>query len=275
MRPWSLLVLDAPRADGAFEGGSALFDAAESVAVDRVADLPAAAARLEQRANSYDLVVLCQRYPGSISELEIDDLRRRAPLTRFWRMLGSWCEGEQRTGRPPAGCLGTYWHQASRLGRELAAARQGWVPIWAQPVTATAEERALAALNVRRPDRGNRITVCAEHAQAAAALAEACAAGGYLPQIAPQQAALLAPAAIVWDTTAEKAADPACVAKLRHHAGNAPLIALVGFPRPGDMAAAARAGVATVVSKPFFIQDLWWQLERVAAGHAVPMAETA
>ena len=61
---------------------------------------------------------------------------------------------------------------------------------------------------------------------------------------------------MIWDTTADQAADPATVALLRTGFAAAPIVAVLGFPRPDEIAAARRAGVAQVVSKPYLLADL-------------------
>jgi hypothetical protein len=43
------------------------------------------------------------------------------------------------------------------------------------------------------------------------------------------------------------------------------LVALLGFPRVDDRRQLLREGITAVVSKPYLIDDLLWQLNRVAA----------
>src|SRR5688572_29710508 len=42
----------------------------------------------------------------------IERLLRAAPLTRVVAIVGSWCEGETRSGVPLAGAHRVAWHQA-------------------------------------------------------------------------------------------------------------------------------------------------------------------
>ncbi len=58
-------------------------------------------------------------------------------------------------------------------------------------------------------------------------------------------------------------AEPAAVARLRTAARDAPIVAIAGFPRPDDVAAARRAGIAEVVSKPFLAADVLDAIDRV------------
>ncbi len=68
--------------------------------------------------------------------------------------------------------------------------------------------------------------------------------------------------AIVWDTTIEQAQDRQLIADLRHRGGDAPLLAVVNFPRPDETQAALDAGVTAVVSKPYLVRDLLWAVAR-------------
>ena len=73
-----------------------------------------------------DVIVVAQAFPGQFSLDEIDRIRGLAPLARLLGLLGSWCEGEVRTGLPwPAviriplsGSFYQYFHwwHSTRLG---------------------------------------------------------------------------------------------------------------------------------------------------------------
>ncbi len=251
----------------AASAGDALSLAAPNLSISivdslcRASDLLAAGALSEP-----ELVVLAPSRPGQFEQAGIDILRRHAPLARFVRVGGSWCEGEARSGRPPAGCQAVYWHQwPARLGRALAAIDAGENPPWAQPATATADEYALSDSATVPPRAAGKIALAAAQASAAAALADLCRARGYEPAILAEHAPGAAPdsAALVWDTTAEALLDPRRVGRLRSRAGGAPLLAICGFVRPELPAEAAAAGIAQVVSKPYLVADLLWHLERV------------
>lgn len=89
-------------------GGAWIVD---GIGMRRVDDLQQAVVALDEGWGPLDLIVLAESRPGEYSATSIDELRACAPLARVWRLLGSWCEGEQRSGHPPAGCINTYWHQ--------------------------------------------------------------------------------------------------------------------------------------------------------------------
>jgi AmiR/NasT family two-component response regulator len=73
------------------------------------------------------------------------------------------------------------------------------------------------------------------------------------------------PGCILWEATVEQIRDPARVARLRACLGGAPVVAIVGFPRPGDVERARASGISAVIAKPFAAGDLFWHLERAIA----------
>ena len=80
----------------------------------RVTSFPeaeSAAAALSRADVAHDVIVVAQAFPGQFSADAIDQLRRAAPLARVVGLLGSWCEGETRTGWPWPAAIRVYWHQ--------------------------------------------------------------------------------------------------------------------------------------------------------------------
>ncbi len=215
-----------------------------------------------------ELIVLAESRPGQFSAESIDAMRRLAPLARMHRLLGTWCEGEQRTGRPPAGCTSSYWHQwHPRVERQLARASSGLRPIWVLPSTASADEQALATADEPLARGSGLVVICACETQAAESLADVCRLAGYTTVIVrdDQQWAAPGAVAVVWDTSVERAKNHECVETICRSAGGAPLVALIGFPRAEDVSQATHGRVAAVVSKPFSIHDMLWQLGEVVA----------
>src|SRR3989304_6230263 len=80
-----------------------------------------------------EVIVLAQSRPGAISLREIERLRRSAPLAGVVSLLGSWCEGETRTGRPVAGVRRLYWYEfPSWWRRQMGLRAAGRCPDWAR-----------------------------------------------------------------------------------------------------------------------------------------------
>ena len=61
-------------------------------------------------------------------------------------LLGSWCEGETRSGHPPAGIPRVYWHQwQGRFERFVEAMEDDEISPWSLPRTANDGDRIQAA----------------------------------------------------------------------------------------------------------------------------------
>ena len=69
----------------------------------------------DQAASGGEIIALCQSRPGQFTQCQIESFHARAPLARLLAILGSWCEGEMRTGRPWHGVERVYWYDA--IGR--------------------------------------------------------------------------------------------------------------------------------------------------------------
>ncbi len=137
-----LLIGDASRPEF-HEACAALHDMA---CVTRVADVESAIAALHKGPLAPHAIVLAQSYPGQFAAAAVDRVRAAVPLARLIALLGSWCEGEPRSGRPLPGTVRVYWHEAAvRFRRELPC----WFDresAWSLPITATDEERLLATI---------------------------------------------------------------------------------------------------------------------------------
>jgi CheY-like chemotaxis protein len=234
-------------------------------AIRRFEDPRSAAAYLVKSESAPDLIVLAESRPGQFSSLAIHELRRLAPLARIWRLLGSWCEGEKRTGKPPAGCTSTLWHQwQPRATRAMACMLDGDCPPWGLPVTATPDEQTLALSEQPLPRGSGAIVICAYHAETASALADACRLAGYDSTVVSDVQTWNADGAmaVLWDMPANQVEERS-FRKLRVNAGGVPIFALMSFPRAADIERAVAAGIAGVISKPFLLRDLFWHFEQV------------
>lgn len=239
-----------------------------------VPTVDAACEKLSASESDPELIVVAQSWPGEFSPREIDRLRRLAPLARVSELLGSFCEGETRTGRPAGGTLRHYWHQwLPRMAPQFERAGRGERPMWSLPVTATDDERLMVIGDVAameataRPPATGRglIVVLVRDGMMARAICDACPTRGYSCVWLPQgrEMYLSGVRAVVWDAPPAVESWADSLAELRREWHGAAVIALVGFPRIGDIDRLRTAGAAAVVSKPFLLDDLFWRLEEL------------
>lgn len=130
-----------------------------------------------------------------------------------------------------------------------------------------ADERLLAA--AREPVRrvAGPIAICSRTSANAHALADTCRVAGYSPQLVREDGDWHGSNvhAVLWDTTSDRMSDSEAIGRIASRTNQAPLVAVVGFPRDQDCQAAIDAGVAAIISKPYAIRDLLAELARVIA----------
>ena len=219
-------------------------------------------------AQDLDLAVIAQAFPGEFSLDQIERLRRADPLLPLISLLGSWCEGEMRSGQPWPGVPRLYWHQfEERLTEDLARLRAGRAPHWTEPVTASAEERFLTASAQPLATGQGLIVIDSPYFDGSAWLAQACRRQGYeaVEMTGGSAAARIRGArAAVWDGVrfdGELDRLQSLVQAVRP----APVVALLSFPRIDQTQAALAAGAAAVLSKPLRLSEFFSLLAHLPA----------
>ncbi|MBN2218243.1 MAG: hypothetical protein JW719_12785 [Pirellulales bacterium] len=264
--PLSILVLgDTHRSE--FAAARASLDALGQV--DEAASVDEVLATADADGLSPAVIVVAQRYPGEFATESLDQLRHKAPLARIVGLLGSWCEGESRTGYPWPGAIRLYWHQwIPQARRELADLTSGGASTWSLPSTANDEERLLAG---SRPTVGNRaglIVLCVERFESHDWLAAAVSRRGFSTvwMRRGQRMRLQGVRAALFDGTSLETNELVYLRRLHAGLGPAvPIIALADFPRIEDHDRAREAGAAAVLSKPLLLEDLYDRLDELTA----------
>ncbi|MFN0017182.1 MAG: hypothetical protein ACKVP0_02920 [Pirellulaceae bacterium] len=208
-----------------------------------------------------DLILLVASRPGRFSAAEVESLHRRAPLARLVALLGSWCEGEVRSGHPWPGVTRIYAHQwQARLPRELDT--------W-QPRTASEIDRLMSSRPAIKSLR-QLIGIAAAQRTMFDALATACRsyrkdAVWLLPHLPlPVQRV----DAILYDATLDLPDELARLTELRDQLHNPPAILLLNCPRQSDLEQVRQAGATSILAKPYLIADLAAELERITSSSA-------
>ncbi len=217
-----------------------------------------------------ELIVFVQSRPGAIGAWEIERLRRSAPLAGVVLLVGSWCEGEPRTGKPLPGVERLYWYQfSSWWRRQWALWAAGRCPEWGLPPAT--EGRSVR--NEERVRLAGKVAIETARWDTLAALSDVLQTAGcdaMWVRPAAGQADFCGVCAGIWeggqlsDAEAEELA--AFAAQLRGQ--HAPVVALLDFPRRDRCAAARRAGAGAVLGKPWLNADLLATLQRLMATEA-------
>jgi hypothetical protein len=217
-----------------------------------------------------ELIVIAQSRPGAIGEQVIQRLRRVAPLAGIVGLLGSWCEGETRTGRPWPGVPRLYWHELPTWWqRQLTLRAAGRCPDWARPLSSE-----LPALNIQHPassiqhpaplSRG-LIVLRTHHRDTADALSDVFRHAGFATvwQRPDHPAGIVRGAtAGIWDGGQLDEAEAEDLAFFCRTllSDAAPVIALLDFPRRDRVDRAFELGASAVLGKPWRNEALIAQL---------------
>lgn len=232
--------------------------------VRHVPDLDAAAALLADEETAADVIVLAQAYPGQYPAESIDRLRQLAPLARIVALLGSWCEGESRSGRPVPGVVRVPWHQfPARSARELARLADGFGSVWGLPATAGEDERVLASAERALPQSEGLVAVYSPEFEMYDWLAEAVRRRGQSAVwLRPRQPIHVRGArAAVFDGLECDGEELDTLRRLAARVHPAPVVALMPFPRTQDCDRVRAAGASALLAKPLAIDDLFWHLD--------------
>lgn len=202
-----------------------------------------------------ELLVLAQSRPGTIRAREIERLRRSAPLAGVVSLVGSWCEGETRTGRPATGVRRLYWYEfPSWWRRQLRLRAAGRRPEWGWGDDC----------GFRIADCGlmsGRVVVETARWETAAAIEDVLKSAGAQTTWSRPAAAnvdLAGMAAGIWEGGQLNDAELEQLRKFctRLAAFGAPVVALLDFPRRDRCMAALLAGAGAVVAKPCLNAEL-------------------
>lgn len=228
-----------------------------------------------------EVVVVAESRPGQTSQLEIQSLQNRWPLAGVIAILGSWCEGELRTGRPWPGVRRFYWYEFTAWWRQQLASRAaGRCPEWARPVTDLYREPlARHPHRTQPPGRAARtsprglIQLGGANRDTADVLAEVLQLAGFATVWSPPHlptAVVRGAFAGVWDGgQLDDRELPNLAAFCRSLAHDpVPVVALLDFPRHDRCEGARQMGVAAVLAKPWINTDLIEVLGDVASRHA-------
>ena len=236
----------------------------ELAQVTRFPDAESAIAAVAEGLLTAHGIVLAQAYPDQFSVVAIDRLRSLAPLARLIAILGSWCEGEPRSGHPLPGVIRIYWHQAAeRICREFPPCFEAQGSAWPLPVTATDEERLLASIRAPLPTGRGLVAIWTRRPEMECVLSDACRRGGFSTAwLHPRQPVRVQGAvAAIYDGASLDAAGLAELSQLAAEVSPAPVLALLDAPRIQDVRLARTLGAA-VLAKPFRVDELLWQLPR-------------
>ena len=204
-----------------------------------------------------DCVIVAQSRPATFDSTLVESIHRLVPLAATVSLLGPWCEGETRTGKPWPGFVRVYWHQWRPRFEAMFGAELRPSPL-RLPRTASDVEVLMAPsipITPPRPDqaKARRVWLACDPRQTSM-LAELVASFGLTARacddLLETKTSSAPPAAddrsmnatsVLWiDAHPRAGASQAAMLIERHRP--AATVVTVDFPRPQDIEAWRKAG---------------------------------
>lgn len=220
-----------------------------------------------------ELIVVAQSRPDSITSAQVEPFRHWTPLAGMITLLGTWCEGETRTGRPLPGVERIYWYQfPAWWRRQLQRLGEQRCPDWALPANFGLRISDCGLRRERHSSRPHRglVVLRTDRRDNADALADVLHHAGYATTWQRHNRAPTTTRGVlagIWDggqlSETEAAELSSFHAQMAHD--GAPVVALFDFPRRDRVDRARQCGAVTVVGKPWSNTDLVATLEAATA----------
>ena len=222
---------------------------------------------------SFDLIVLAASRRDQFSHEWVESIRTTAAPTPLVCLLGTWCEGEQRSGEPWPGVRRIYWHQwQNRFAHFVRQLASDQVCDWQLPATSN---HADSAINFNLADATEThdseliIGISAVSEIRYQMIADASRTLGAVPHwidrlhqdaLITEQLSLVVVDADSWNRDVQSR-----IRWLRNEMKiDRPLVLLLNFPRQSDLPAVNADGIFEVISKPFQLSDFELAIRRAA-----------
>ncbi len=251
-----------------FGGDSPSFEFREAISwlenhcsVERVASFGALARLLENSSTDPWAVVVMQQYKGEFDHVDAAAIAQAIPLSRLVVLLGSWCEGETRTGKPLAGFVRIGWC-------DFVPRFSGLIHHKKLPSTASDGETLQSAMEYAESavDSGLCVGVYSASYDDGRAIHESLESLGFVTRRLLrgdfESTQRLEVDIVVWD-------DAGGPRTRRVELGMAtgkgiPVIAVINAPRSQDVRSALLAEAHAVLAKPYRVADLVWRIQSAA-----------
>lgn len=203
-----------------------------------------------------EVILLAQPLPGQYCDADIDHLQQLVPLTRIVIVAGTWCEGELRTGTPPAGTIRLYWYELAPWWQAALRRRDAnRCPLWSLPLDHLQSGRCSMEFDEPLASSAG-LSVLIDTADFAAFESLSAALGIFEMTCYRAQAVHAASStAGIWDGGQLSKQE---LQRLENFCQRipGPNIALLDFPRVEHIQLAKAAGATAVFAKPYIVEEL-------------------
>jgi hypothetical protein len=224
-------------------------------------------------------VVFLQARPGSLAQDDIEQFHHLVPLARLLAIVGPWCAGEPRSGRPCEGITRIYWHQwQARLAHELGLSAQAQATGY-RSRTVTETDLLLRSLTpaLHRPSPAGLVAIATTSRESFSSLADACWTVGLRsdwqqPNSPPHFVGADLLLIDGWESCPQNLAQARSTGQ-----PIPPTVLLADWPHPDDIRRATTQGIDRVLARPLLLTDLFATIEacRGQATNARPGRQAA
>ena len=240
-----------------------------------------------EMAEEPDVILLLQSFPGEYSPEEAAFLRERFPVTPILAILGSWCDGEERSGTPLAGIPRMPWTAwIMSAPRELEMFSHGKLSLFSLPATLSAEDgfswraemerkrgesffsQEMAAF-CRNKEEPRRVFIYSAEMEQAETLREIFAQDSVLRHVTScmiftdfNARSVTAPDFVLADFSDFRSETKLAFSALRKRYPDAACFAFCEFPRAEQWRWLEELGVKGIFAKPFHLPDFVYQFSR-------------
>lgn len=227
--------------------------------------------QLDLEQSRFDLVVIAQSRRGQVPQPLVDLVLQHFPNTPLINLLGSWCEGETRSGEPHQGLVRVCWHQwRGRYRNFLSQLSQRQLADWQMPKIASLADRVLNRSARVFPRSSECVGISTWSREAFDMLADAIDSIGYSSRWFEHEGIDEANAvAMLIDGNSLTERLKQRIFEISVEISSVPKMLTLNFPRRDEVDLAQRMGIDEVISKPFDLSDLQQAIERLDTATAI------
>lgn len=223
------------------------------------------------RETAFDLIVIAQARRDQFSHADVEGLQSCFPNTPIVALLGSWCEGELRSGAAWPGVIRVYWHQwDGRYEQFVHQLGSAGLTEWHAPRTASVADRTAAK---SAPDSGTMEIECVgisawtrtQFEMVADAVSHFGWENRWIERATWDGATSSLVSVMVVDADGWSSDLENRLKWLREELPNTPIVLMLNYPRQNEQDEMSIHGVLEVVSKPFELDDLNMAIQRAVA----------
>ena len=209
----------------------------------------------------FDLVVIAQARRGQHSETEVEELCALFSTTPVVALLGSWCEGETRSGNPWPGVPRVYWHQwQGRYRKFTNQLEQHEITDWHAAKTSTIADQVVNSKAIEDTNSIQCVVISAwtnqQHAMVADAISHFGWSSCWVERAIWNAETARAIDAIVVEADSWSSELAGRIKWVRRQVGDCPIVLITNYPRQGNLEEIKAAGISEVISKPFELNAL-------------------